>query len=86
MDTTTDTVKFSGQFIGLAMLGSLALFLILFVMSVTGRMDYAHEVNQESRYCYMVERWNSQTGVAPEHRTGWPDYRNAYDEICTGEK
>lgn len=86
METTTDTIRFSGQFIGLAVLGSLVMFLVLFVMGVTGRMDYAHELNQQSEYCSQVELWQSQSSVAPEHRAGWPDYRGVYNEMCKGEK
>lgn len=86
MKTTTDTIRFSGQFIALALLGSLVLFLVLFVLSITGQMDYAHEVNQQSIYCDQVELWQSQSTVAPEHRAGWPDYRGVFDEMCKGEK
>lgn len=46
-------------------------------MAIVSTMDYQDEVKQQSRYCEMVELFESSNG-----ENGWPDYKDIYQTEC----
>lgn len=44
--------------------------------------DYQVEVQQQDTYCEMVALWKSESHLPADQRTGWPDYKNNYAEVC----
>lgn len=58
--------------------------LLILAIGVIGDMYYEDQRNSDDLYCDMVSAWNADeaAGVGEYDRTGWPDYRGTFEELC----
>lgn len=64
-----------------------AFLVMAFMALIAGLMfsagsDYQIIVEQNETYCEMVAQWKSELHLPADQRTGWPDYKNNYEEVC----
>ena len=54
----------------------IALLLVFAAMALVGTMDAQDAEHNHQHYCEMVAQWDKDAalGIAPEKRTGWPDF------------
>ncbi len=61
-------------------MGIILVILLLLALGITGRGDHEEALLIEQEYCEMVDLWGQTNG-----RDGHPDWRQLYQQVCTGD-